>query len=48
MLELTLGVLVLGNLADWEEKPDPKLLMDAAESIKLLLNLIPASQKYIV
>ena len=32
----------LSNLADWEEKPDPKLLMDAVESINLALELDPS------
>ena len=31
----------LSNLADWEENPDPKLSMDAIESINLALELDP-------
>tara|TARA_X000000368_G_scaffold396854_1_gene365457 strand:- start:270 stop:1958 length:1689 start_codon:yes stop_codon:yes gene_type:complete len=32
----------LGNLADWEEKPDPKLFESAMESAKLALELDPS------
>ena len=32
----------LSNLADWEEKSDPKLLIDAFESINLALDLDPS------